>query len=123
MSHICVGVIDDDPLVRTGSSLLLQTWGAEVLESGDFDGFAKVMNEHSGPVDLLLIDVFLDGYRGGPKAVERLARFVARMPRCGKVAVMTGSTEPAVLAEIKKMGWPVLIKPFTPKRLKELLEC
>lgn len=121
MSQICVGVIDDDPLVRTGSSLLLQAWGAEVLESSDFDGFAKVIKEHSGTIDLLLVDVFLNGYQGGTKAVERLARFVARMPRCGKVAVMTGSTEPAVLAEIKKMGWPVLIKPFTPDRLKEFL--
>lgn len=91
-------------LTRRGYSVLVARDGAEALER---------VEEHEGPIDLLVTDVVMPRMRG-PELADRLR---AACPSI-KVLFMSGYAGANVLAEATAAsGTDFLAKPFTPTEL------
>jgi two-component system, sensor histidine kinase len=113
-------VVEDEPAVREGLIVLLQSWGAEVeaLES-----FAAVQawraQPERTPPDLLIVDYRLPEGRTG---VEALAALRARWPTMKLPAiVVTGSSLGGHEAEAGQHDFHLLIKPVLPNKLRAMV--
>jgi len=114
-------VVEDEPAVRRGLEVLLESWGAAVQS---FDGVAactawsREAAADAPPPALLIVDHRLEHGRSGIEAILALRqRFGAALP----AIVVTGSTLPDHAAEAEAHGFHLLLKPVLPNRLKALI--
>lgn len=70
-------VIDDDPLVREATGIMLRTRGHEVTLAKD--GKDGIENARSGQFDLVIVDLFMPGLNG-LKVIETIRRSSPRLP-------------------------------------------
>jgi signal transduction histidine kinase/CheY-like chemotaxis protein len=111
-------VVEDEPAVREGLSVLLQAWGAQV---DAFDSLAALDAWlPSAPVpDLLLVDHRLPDGRTG---LEALVALRAAFPdRHLPAIVITGSTLVGHEDEAARYDYHLLIKPVLPNRLRAMI--
>jgi CheY-like chemotaxis protein len=95
MKHLVL-IVDDDPALRTGMALLVKAKGHEATTAATVrEGIERL---GSGPTHLLL-DMNLPD--GPGTAILRHVR-AAKLPV--KVAVLSGSTDAAMLAEAEALG-------------------
>lgn len=50
-------VIDDEPVVRTGTSRLLQRAGHDVLQAGNGADGLRVFDDHAAAIGLVILDM------------------------------------------------------------------
>ena len=106
-------LVEDELLVRSLASHLLERSGYHVLQAGDGDEALKLAAEHAGPIHLLLTDVVLPR-RSGREVAEELAGTRPEM----KVLYISGYTDDAVLRSgVLAEATAFLEKPFTSVRL------
>ncbi len=103
-------VVEDDAAVRRAVVTALENLGYTVLQAGGADEALRQVDEHGGPIDLLLTDVVMPGASG-----PRLAKaFLMRRPHA-RVVYMSGYS-----ADTDSGEWPAgprLEKPFSPDSL------
>jgi two-component system, sensor histidine kinase len=113
-------VVEDEPAVREGLLVLLQSWGAEVQALADM---AAVQAWRADPnarrPDLLIVDYRLpDGHTG----IDALGALRARWPGTALPAiVVTGSSLGGHEDEASKHDFHLLIKPVLPNKLRAMI--
>lgn len=65
-------LVDDEPAVRSIVLRILKRAKYTVLEAENGESALKLAEEHEGPIDLVITDMFMPGLRG-PEVVQRLA--------------------------------------------------
>jgi signal transduction histidine kinase/CheY-like chemotaxis protein len=113
-------VVEDEPAVREGLLVLLQSWGAQVEALPDLSAVqAWRADPAQQPPDLLIVD-----YRqpGGPTGLEALAALRARWPGLALPAiVVTGSSLGGHEDEAGRHDFHLLIKPVLPNKLRAMI--
>ena len=108
-------VVEDDPLVLTGTRRLLSSWGHEVQVATSLQQAQQLFSGID--IDLLICDYRLpDG--SGLDVIRRAEQFYRR--KLSGILV-SGDTAPEVLKEIKAQGWHLLHKPVRPAKLHSLV--
>jgi DNA-binding NtrC family response regulator len=111
-STIRILVVDDEKIIRDGSSRILAKEGYEVITAGS--GEEALERYDREPFDLILLDVKMPGM-GGIETLRKLKEIDPGLT----VLIVTGypSTETAVKA-IKLGAYDYVTKPFTPDVLR-----
>jgi signal transduction histidine kinase len=110
-------IVEDNPDVRDGLRMLLETWGHQVDEAAD--GRQGLERARAGEADIALVDVGLPGLDG--YAVARALREDPSARRLHLVAV-TGYGQPADRERARAAGFDaLLIKPIDPDQLARVL--
>lgn len=109
-------LIDDEPLVRTSTSLVLQSLGGRTLEACDGAEGLALAEEHSDKLAGVLLDLTMPDMGGR----EVFARLRARHPRL-PIVLFSGHSEQKVedLLDLPRVRF--VAKPFTPKALLQTL--
>ena len=113
-------VVEDEPTVREGLTVLLESWGAQV---DAFDDLAQVAQWSGDSArlrpDLLIVDYRLPARRTGIDALRVLR---ARWPQSVLPAiVITGSSLGGHESEAQKDDFHLLIKPVAPTKLRAMI--
>ena len=113
-------VVEDEPVVREGLTVLLRAWGAEV---DGFDDVGSLQQWLAAPAiempHLLIVDYRLPQGRTG---VDALAALRARWPGAALPAiVITGSSLGGHEDEATKHDFHLLIKPVLPNKLRAMI--
>lgn len=115
---LTVLVVDDDPEVRTGMRLLLESWGCRVLCAATAEEALRYASQ-SKPFDALVADFRLPGNARGTRLIEKIRKLQGRsLP----ALLVTGDTESARLQEARELGLELLHKPVQPARLRTWLQ-
>lgn len=114
-----VGVIDDDPEVRTSMTVLLKRWGCTVLAAET----AEELIQRAGArlrelVQVLVVDLQLRGGRSGIDAIAAVTHTRGR--RCPTL-IVSGAAAPERLAQLQSSGFEFLTKPVAAARLRSWL--
>ncbi len=115
-------VVEDEEAVRRLAVHLLKNQGYKVLEAARGDKALLFLEQHPGPIDLILTDVVMPGI-SGPQLVEGLQK-VRKKP---KIIYMSGYTDESVIYHGVREGEMNFIqKPFTMetlgKKVREVLD-
>jgi CheY-like chemotaxis protein len=114
-----VMLVDDDALVRDAMQSLLVQWGCEVAVAADGEEAASVLERLERLPDILLCDYRLPGAATGVQVIQRLHAVAgAAIP----AALVSGDIAPESQREAKASGYPVLLKPVAPAKLRALVE-
>ena len=113
-------VVEDEPAVREGLTVLLQAWGAWVDGFDDLDALtAWLADPARAAPDLLIVDYRLPRGRTG---IDALAALRARWPgRTLPAIVVTGSSLGGHEDEAKQHDFHLLIKPVPPNKLRAMV--
>jgi CheY-like chemotaxis protein len=113
-------VVEDEPAVREGLTVLLVAWGAEVAAFDDLTTVQRWLDEPSRVApDLLIVDYRLPEGRTGLEAIDALR---ARWPGSTLPAiVVTGSSLGGHEAEAQQHDFHLLIKPVLPNKLRAMI--
>ncbi|MGE5477234.1 MAG: NahK/ErcS family hybrid sensor histidine kinase/response regulator [Bacteroidales bacterium] len=113
-----VVLIDDEPFVLKGLSLVLQDWGYRVLAAAsEAEAMEKLAALHTPP-SIILADYRLREGRTGAEAVAHIRdHYAAAIPSI----IITGDTAPERLREAEASGFAILHKPIQPPQLREAL--
>jgi PAS domain S-box-containing protein len=108
--HETILLVEDDVQVRAVTRAVLTRSGYQVLDATNGGEAFLIVEQHAGPIDLLLSDIVMPRMSG----YELAKRLVKQRPTL-KVLLMSGYVEdPAVRQEIEGT---LLHKPFTPEVL------
>lgn len=110
-------VIDDDPEVRTGMKLLLESWGCSVVCSAKADEAMQVVTAQQ--FDAVVADFRLPENVHGTLLIEKIRKLSGRQI---PALLVTGDTETARLQEARDYGLDLLHKPVQPSRLRTWLQ-
>jgi PAS domain S-box-containing protein len=106
-------LVEDDDLIRLTTTEMLSDIGCKVKEASTVQEALKILDEQ--PVDILLTDVGLPGVSG-----LQLARDVyARRP---DLCLVLATGDSGVKSEAARLGAIFIVKPYTPKSLRQGLE-
>jgi signal transduction histidine kinase/CheY-like chemotaxis protein len=108
-------VIDDEPEVRGGMTMLLEHLGCRVAACGGYAEAEQLLEKQALSVDLIIADFRLRQNESGIDTVRRLRARVGNVP----VLLLTGDTAPERLREAQASGLRLLYKPISPKVLTE----
>ena len=106
-------VVDDAEQIRDVVKRILGGCGYTVLEAKDGEACMRVFQEHSGPIHLLLTDMFMTGMNGGEVADHLLAS-----RRDIKILFMSGQSTETILSQGGlDSAFGLIRRPFTPETL------
>ena len=113
-------VVEDEPAVREGLTVLLAAWGAEVEGFADVGSLRQWMAAPAlQPPELLIVDYRLPEGRTGVDALDALR---ARWPGQALPAiVITGSSLGGHEDEASRHDFHLLIKPVLPNKLRAMI--
>jgi len=115
-------VVEDDETVRNMAVKVLERYGYHVIAAGGGEDAIRVLQEHQGPIHLMLTDVIMPAMSG-----KDLAKRLSELQPDLKVLFMSGYTDNAVVHHgILEKGIVFLQKPFTvfglAKKVREVLD-
>ncbi|MGB0695011.1 MAG: PAS domain-containing hybrid sensor histidine kinase/response regulator [Rhodospirillaceae bacterium] len=116
-----VMIVDDDPAVRDGLTLMLEEWDCDVLA---FDSLAAVDDAlDESIVALGAPDVIITDYRIGDQVtgVEAVDLIRSRYGQPIPAMVLTGDTAPQRLKDVEASGLPVIHKPARAEVLRSTI--
>lgn len=117
-SNRVIVLIDDEPIVLKGLSLVLQSWGYRVLAATSEAEALEQLAAMATPPSVILADYRLREGRTGTEAVAHIRDyFSAPIPSI----IITGDTAPERLREAEASGLSILHKPIQPPALREVL--
>jgi signal transduction histidine kinase len=111
-------VVDDDLNILEAMRVLLESWGCDLLLARGADEAVEGLKLRAREPDVILADYSLEAGATGLEAIEAIRG------ACGVRApavIITGETEPDVLARLRNAGVPHLTKPIPPARLRAAL--
>jgi DNA-binding NtrC family response regulator len=114
-----VAVIDDDQGSAFALSLLLRDWGYEVVLGSDADRVVQGLSERygGGAPSAIIADFHLKGDNGIDAALTVRKSFGSGCP----VIIVSGSRGGASARQASSHGFPILLKPFEPEKLRGVL--
>ena len=113
-----VVVIDDDPLVLSGTGGLLRSFGCRVIIGDSADAALVGLAEENRPPDLIVSDYRLSHGKTGIEAIE-LLRSKFRTPIAA--FLLSGDTSSEPLHAAQSAGYHLLHKPVDPMTLRTML--
>ena len=121
--HETVLLVEDEESLRHLLNETLETHGYSVLVAQDAADAARIAEEHSGPIELMVTDVIMPGMTG-PRIVDLIAPTRPEM----KVQFISGYSDEAVARHgLAGPGRAFISKPFSPETLlrqvRELLDA
>lgn len=117
-SGLSILVLEDDEILRTALTELLERWGINVEAFNAFGNLASHLHEREFRPDLIITDYRL---HGGLKGDEVVRDIRAKLGFDAPAIVVTADTDPNVIQGIRDDGFPVLIKPVSPPRLRVMM--
>ena len=106
-------LVDDADILRDLIKTVLWASGYTLLEAKDGDTCLKIVQEYSGPIHLLLADIFLPGMSG-----REVADHVLTVRQRMKVLFMSGQPYEKIMSHGGfGPGFAFMHKPFTPETL------
>lgn len=121
-SHVFPGertvlFIEDEPLIKSGVSSWLESWGFNLLSVEDGAKGLELFNQHHDDIDVVIQDFFLPGIKGD----ELLKSFQAKRPELPVIVTSANQDEERV-NHMKELGaYAFLRKPFRMQDLFKLL--
>jgi len=117
-SGLKVLMVEDNEQLRQAQQQLLERWGISVTAARDPEHAIEVAKAMEEPPGLLLVDYRLPEGIPGTEVIRNVCEALG-----GDVPgiIMTADTDPALISEIKSLGYPVLIKPVSPPQLRVLM--
>jgi DNA-binding NtrC family response regulator len=110
-----VVVVDDDPMMLDVIGRILQRENFHLMRAGDGQAALRQIEEHGGPVDLLVTDFAMPGMLG-----RELADRVRKRHPSVKVLYQTGFSDMLFEDRVElEEGAAFLEKPFTARGLRE----
>ncbi len=111
--------VDDDSMVLTGLTMILESWGCTVAAAGDMREIFAVLDALPDPPEIILTDLRLPGTVSGFDVIDRVRRLYNRdIP----AVVLSGETAQSALLEGQRRGCSFLHKPLHPGELRQVLE-
>ncbi len=114
-SGLTVLVMEDDDILREALVSLLERWGMEVVVFADFDNIQPLIAALEREPDLIITDYRLKGTIQGTDLVIEINDTIEKP--CPAI-VVTADTNPNLIEDIRRLGFPVLIKPVSPPSLR-----
>ncbi|MBA3580146.1 MAG: response regulator [Gemmatimonadaceae bacterium] len=106
-------VVDDSESLRPVVKRILRQYGYSVVEAASGEDAKSVVEDHPGPIHLLLADIVMPGMSG-----PELARDLARRHPDMRVLFMSGYAENAIVREgLRHPSAGFVEKPFSPETL------
>ena len=115
-----VVIVDDEPAIVEGMSMLLRSWGARVLAARSGDDLVVDIGRAGALPDLIMADYQLADGVTGIEVIRELRR--ALDPEIPAI-VVTGTTVPERAEEARLDGCELLIKPVGAERLRGLIDA
>jgi DNA-binding NtrC family response regulator len=106
-------VVDDDPLIRLGTVMMLREFGYDPLSANDADSALALMADR-GVASVLITDYEMPGRTGADLAHEVLA-----VQSDTHILIVTGHND----LDNVEAEWSVLMKPFTSEELESTLDA
>lgn len=103
-------VIDDDPMVLQGMSLVLRQLGWDVLAAESPEHALDLVAPPAARPDFIIADYRL---RGGRTGIDAIRSVRAALGHAVRAVLLTGETSPERLREARASGLTVLHKPVT----------
>ncbi|WP_207460092.1 ATP-binding protein [Azospirillum sp. SYSU D00513] len=110
-------VVEDDDAVRLAMTMLLESWGVNVVAARTREEFAELLRDIEEEPDALVTDYRLPNGQTGREVVE-MVRARWKLP----AVIITGDTAPERLREALATGCRLLHKPVEPKDLARVLD-
>lgn len=114
-------VIDDEPNILEGLSLVLRNWGAEVAVAESRSQVLALAQQWTRPPDVVITDLLLRDGENGLEVLRALDAHPGMRGRRAARLLVTGETKPDRLREIAEAGVAVLHKPVTSEVLRQAL--
>jgi len=114
-------VVDDEPNILEGLSLVLRNWGAEVAVAESREQVMRLAETWPRPPDAVVTDLLLRDGESGLDVLKALDRHPGMRGQRAARLLVTGETKPDRLREIAEAGIAVLHKPVTAAVLRQAL--
>lgn len=111
-------VVEDDDILRQAVKGLLERWGIAVHAVHDLEEAQALIRDAGFEPRLVIADYRLRSGVHGTDVVQGIRTLLGRPVPC---IIVTADTDPKLIADIKERGFPVLIKPVSPPRLRVLM--
>lgn len=106
-------LVEDEETVRRMTCTILAMKGYQVLAAANGAEALRLVEQHQGPIDLILTDVVMPKMDG-----SKLAEIIIRERPEARVLFMSGYTDDAIVHHgVLAEGIPFIEKPFTPRSL------
>lgn len=109
-------VVEDETLLSLALESMLDEWGYAITGSAATGGQAVRLAREEAP-DVVLMDINLSGDMDGMAAATRIRDFCE-----AEIVFMTAYSDKDLAARPELAGAEVLRKPFSPRRLREILD-
>jgi signal transduction histidine kinase len=115
---INVLVVEDDDILRQAVKELLERWGIAVHAVHDLEQAEALIRDHGFVPRLVVCDYRL---RSGIDGTDVVLGIRNLLGQAVPSIIVTADTDPKLIAQIRERGFPVLIKPVSPPRLRVLM--
>ncbi|GEM_PF-2577011 len=112
----CVALLDEDAVTLAITQELLEDWGYEVIAANNLAVLLKALEGHG--IQVLVTDYQVQQMRG----IQLMQQVQRQQKRLVPTLFMTTETALQQIAEMKRQGAIVLLKPVNPDRLYEVLQ-
>jgi signal transduction histidine kinase len=113
-----IGVLEDEPSIRTGMQKLLEMWGCKVVATDSVPAMIEQIEAIREPVDLIISDFGLSDTLNGIDAITALRQhWQTDFP----ALLITGDISKDVQVSARNAGLPVLHKPVKPAALRSTI--
>ena len=110
-------VVEDERDIRAAMTILLESWGCEVMSASSGADAAAMFEKGVPAPDVVLADYRLPGEDNGIRVIRAVR---SRHPEAIGILI-SGDVAPTVLKEAEDSGFKLLHKPIRPARLRSLL--
>jgi two-component system, sensor histidine kinase len=114
---VFVVIVDDDPDILESMQLLLTDWGCHALTASCGAETLARLAQHERIPDLIICDYRLRGELGA----DVIPRIRAAVESDVPALIATGDIAPASLAAAAASGYPLVHKPVSPDKLRQLI--
>jgi signal transduction histidine kinase/CheY-like chemotaxis protein len=114
---ICL-VLEDDKILLSALTSLLERWGITVLTLNSFENIPEAVRALEQQPDIIITDYRLRGRIQGTDVVNQVNDLIEKP--CPAL-VVTAETGPDLIESIRSQGFPVLIKPVSPPSLRVIM--
>ena len=112
---LLVLVIDDEPSIRKAMTVLLKTWGHEVVA---VSSLSEALQENKLKPDAIIADYRLINEKTGIEAIQSIHRLWGKgIP----ALIVTGDSAPELLREAQSSGYAFMHKPVNSAKLRAFL--
>ncbi|MFZ5961626.1 PAS-domain containing protein [Thalassococcus sp. BH17M4-6] len=115
---LIVLLVENDPQLRRAITVLVESWGVNVIEAEDADSALELLRDLEISPDALLLDYQLGAGLSGTQLYERIVADMGPLP----CAIITADRSPDLRDICKALGLELLAKPLDRHKLGRFLD-